>query len=185
MIDTQTIKELADLRTVLSFYGIEPDYHGFIPCFAHKEKTASMKIYKNNTCHCFGCGADFDIIGAVQEIENIPFRTACERVCAICGLPLDKESTPSNKATIAAKLQAIRHQKAEERRRVQERGRKWRQLCKELRHAETVYRAITPYPNTPEFAEFQNDARRVENSFFMAAKIERINNALDKLWAQS
>lgn len=184
MIDTQTIKQLADLRAVLSYYGIEPDYHGFIPCFAHKEKTASMKIYPNNTCHCFGCGADFDVISVVQFFENCRFKEACQRVCAICGLPCDKELTPREKAALRAKMKAIQRQKEEERKRKEEQDRTWKQLCEKLHDAERRYHEIVPRVNTPEFEAFRNDFNRVDKAMALAAEIANLNARLDKMWAQ-
>lgn len=45
---------------------------GFISCPFHNEKTWSCKIYKNRY-HCFGCGADGDVIDYVMKTHNINF----------------------------------------------------------------------------------------------------------------
>lgn len=49
---------------------------GFMSCPFHNEKTASCKVYKDNRYHCFGCGADGDIIDLVMKDQGLEFRQA-------------------------------------------------------------------------------------------------------------
>ena len=71
----EEIKQSLSMREVLERYGIRIDRKGFCCCPFHKEKTASMKIYKDSY-HCFGCGSGGDIFSFVQKIDSCDFKTA-------------------------------------------------------------------------------------------------------------
>lgn len=69
------LKQSLSMREVVERYGLHPNGTGFISCPFHKEKTASMKIYKGSY-HCYGCGANGDIFSFVMGIEHCNFKTA-------------------------------------------------------------------------------------------------------------
>lgn len=69
------IKSTYTMTDILARYGLRANPKGFISCPFHKERTASMKIYKDSY-YCFGCGAAGDIFTFVQEMENISFKDA-------------------------------------------------------------------------------------------------------------
>ncbi len=72
----EEIKDLYSMKDILERYGLpQPNRAGFICCPFHKEKTASMKIYKDSF-YCFGCGAGGDIFTFVQELDGISFKEA-------------------------------------------------------------------------------------------------------------
>lgn len=72
---TDEIKQSVSMREVVEKYGIHIDRKGFCCCPFHKEKTGSMKIYKDSY-NCFGCGANGDIFSFVMGMENCDFKTA-------------------------------------------------------------------------------------------------------------
>lgn len=72
---TEEIKKQYDMQYVLSMYGIKQDKKGFISCIFHKEKTASMKVYKDSV-YCFGCGRSGDVFSFVMGMEHCDFKTA-------------------------------------------------------------------------------------------------------------
>lgn len=72
---TDEIKQSVSMREVAERYGYHPNRAGFISCPFHKEKTGSMKIYKDSY-NCFGCGANGDIFSFVMGIEHCDFKTA-------------------------------------------------------------------------------------------------------------
>lgn len=72
---TEEIKQSVSMREVVERYGIHIDRKGFCCCPFHKEKTGSMKIYKDSY-NCFGCGANGDIFSFVMGMENCDFKTA-------------------------------------------------------------------------------------------------------------
>lgn len=75
-MNTDEIKERYSMRYILQRYGLpQPNRSGFICCPFHKEKTASMKIYKKDF-HCFGCGANGDIFTFVMLMDGLTFKEA-------------------------------------------------------------------------------------------------------------
>lgn len=71
----EEIKQSLSMREVVERYGIQIDRKGFCCCPFHKEKTPSMKIYKDSS-HCFGCGRSDDIFSFVMGMEYCDFKTA-------------------------------------------------------------------------------------------------------------
>lgn len=69
------LKQSISMREIVERYGIRIDRNGFCCCPFHKEKTGSMKIYKDSY-NCFGCGANGDIFSFVMGMENCDFKTA-------------------------------------------------------------------------------------------------------------
>ena len=74
-MNKQEIKTAYTMTDILARYGLYPNLKGFVKCPFHKEKTASMKIYKDSY-YCFGCGASGDIFTFVENMENISFKEA-------------------------------------------------------------------------------------------------------------
>lgn len=72
---TEEIKQSVSMRELVERYGIHIDRKGFCCCPFHKEKTGSMKVYKESY-NCFGCGANGDIFSFVMRMENCDFKTA-------------------------------------------------------------------------------------------------------------
>ncbi|NBH15595.1 DNA primase [Lachnospiraceae bacterium] len=72
----EKIKDLYSMKDILERYGLpQPNRAGFICCPFHKEKTASMKIYKKDF-NCFGCGANGDIFTFVMLMDGLTFKEA-------------------------------------------------------------------------------------------------------------
>lgn len=72
----EEIKTFYSMKDILERYGLQqPNRAGFICCPFHKEKTASMKIYKDSF-YCFGCNAGGDIFDFVQKMDGISFKEA-------------------------------------------------------------------------------------------------------------
>lgn len=69
------LKQSISMREVVEQYGIKIDRKGFCCCPFHREKTESMKIYKDSY-YCFGCGESGDIFTFVQKLEDVDFKTA-------------------------------------------------------------------------------------------------------------
>lgn len=69
------IKQSVSMRELVERYGIHIDRKGFCCCPFHKEKTASMKIYKSSY-NCFGCGANGDVFSFLMGMEHCDFKTA-------------------------------------------------------------------------------------------------------------
>lgn len=78
--DLDKIRALNPLSVELERYGIKADKKGFARCPFHSEKTASFRVYPDNTFHCFGCGAHGDVITFVMKMQNISFSDTCARL---------------------------------------------------------------------------------------------------------
>ena len=74
-MDREEIKQSRSMGDVVALYGLHPNRAGFICCPFHKEKTASLKIYKDSF-YCFGCGASGDIFEFVERMEGVSFKDA-------------------------------------------------------------------------------------------------------------
>ena len=72
----EEIKKSHNLRDVMAGYGVNVNRKGFAVCPFHNDKNGSLKVYPNQSYHCFGCGADGDCIDFVQHMENCDFKTA-------------------------------------------------------------------------------------------------------------
>lgn len=72
---TEEIKQSVSMQEVVERYGVRIDRKGFCCCPFHREKTPSMKIYKDSA-HCFGCGRNDDIFSFVMDMERCDFKTA-------------------------------------------------------------------------------------------------------------
>lgn len=76
---SEEIKSSMGMRAVAEEYGLKVNRNGFACCPFHKEKTPSMKIYKDSF-HCFGCGASGDVFSFVMQMEKCDFKTAYKRL---------------------------------------------------------------------------------------------------------
>lgn len=74
------LRALNPLSAELDRYGITADRKGFARCPFHNEKTASFRVYPDDTFHCFGCGAHGDVITFVMKMQNLTFNAACEQL---------------------------------------------------------------------------------------------------------
>lgn len=172
MIDTQELNRIADITTVLSYYGIYPNRAGFINCIAHQDSRPSMKVYPaTNSVHCFTCGADYNSISFVQKIENCTFLQACDKLKAMFGLFDDRRS----KAEIRRKMQAIAEEKRRQKEAEQARQREYAELC-ECKHVlERDLQKITPQPITDDFRE------NCETALTLGLEIIEIEKMLEEL----
>lgn len=75
-MNAEQIKDLYSMKDILERYGLQqPNRAGFIRCPFHREKTASMKIYKGS-CYCFGCNFGGDIFDFAQKMDGLSFKEA-------------------------------------------------------------------------------------------------------------
>lgn len=84
-IDVEELKGRNDIVAVVgAFVALKKrgaEYVGLCPF--HSEKTPSFWVIPaKQFCHCFGCGANHDVVSFIQEIEGLDFKAACERLGA-------------------------------------------------------------------------------------------------------
>ena len=94
----EEIKDIYSMKDILERYGLpQPNRAGFICCPFHKEKTASMKIYKDSY-YCFGCGAHGDIFTFVQETCGLTFKEAFAELGGSYEADMDRHAYQRQKA---------------------------------------------------------------------------------------
>lgn len=107
----QEVKDRADLRQIVSYYGCGSPKHNFICCPFHSEKTPSMRIYEKGY-NCYGCGEKGGIIDFVMKLCNISAIEAVKKINSDFSLGLNigspsRSSKPKEKTV--SKYQLIQY----------------------------------------------------------------------------
>lgn len=96
MDDSNQISEIKDrvdiVQLIEKYIRLKQTGKNYIGlCPFHKEKTPSFVVSPDiQRYKCFGCGRSGDIFNFVQEIENIDFPEALERLAKLAGVELKK-----------------------------------------------------------------------------------------------
>ena len=108
------IKEKVSIYDACRQYGIDINQHGFARCPFHSEKTGSFKVYKNNSFHCFGCGAHGgSVIDLTMKLFDESISDACKRLSADFRLDLYQEDNSSRSKRIAQNREAWERRRRE------------------------------------------------------------------------
>ena len=81
------VKNSLTTRDAAIFYGIRINPHGFACCPFHSDKTPSCKIDKR--FHCFGCGADGDVIDFTSRLFGIGNLDAARKLASDFKIPYE------------------------------------------------------------------------------------------------
>ena len=112
-------------------YGLEPKRQGsdhVAPCPFHNDKTPSFVI-NDDHYHCYGCGWHGDQIAFVQAIEDIDFKSACERLGAQKSETQTPESAEKRRQRLLERRKAMEEREEEERRKKVTQRLKWPLMC--------------------------------------------------------
>lgn len=113
----QTIKNTITFNDVLTKYGYALNKARFICCPFHKEKTPSLKIYlKDNSFHCFGCGASGDVIKFVQKLFGLTFPETLKKIDMDFGMNIYGEHSFEDLRSLYRKQQSLNAKQERERR---------------------------------------------------------------------
>ena len=88
----ETVKHSVTAREAAQMYGIEVRRNGMACCPFHNDKNPSMKV--DRRFHCFGCGADGDVIDFTSRLYNLSSKEAAEKLAADFGLLYDSQAPP-------------------------------------------------------------------------------------------
>ena len=80
----EVVKLNITVRQAAAVYGFQPNRRSMICCPFHADRNPSMKV--DSRFHCFGCGADGDVIDFVAKLFQISLRQAAEKLAADFGL---------------------------------------------------------------------------------------------------
>lgn len=78
------VKEAVTTREAAEFYGIRVNRSGMACCPFHNDKNPSMKI--DQRFHCFGCGADGDVINFTARLFGLGNKEAAEKLAGDFGI---------------------------------------------------------------------------------------------------
>ena len=88
----EAVKQSVSTREVAAFYGIEVKRNGMACCPFHDDKNPSMKV--DQRFHCFGCGADGDVIDFTAKLFDLSPKEAAEKLAQDFGLIYDSQAPP-------------------------------------------------------------------------------------------
>ena len=88
----EAVKQSVSTREAAEFYGIEVKRNGMACCPFHDDKNPSMKV--DQRFHCFGCGADGDVIDFTAKLFNLSPKEAAEKLAQDFGLIYDSQAPP-------------------------------------------------------------------------------------------
>lgn len=72
------------------YYGLKIRRNNMASCPFHNDRTPSMKVDKR--FHCFGCGADGDVIDFVSRLYGISGLEAAQKTASDFGISYDSKS---------------------------------------------------------------------------------------------
>ena len=88
----EAVKQSVSTREAAAFYGIKVSRTGMACCPFHDDKNPSMKV--DQRFHCFGCGADGDVIDFTAKLFDLSPKEAAEKLAQDFGLIYDSQAPP-------------------------------------------------------------------------------------------
>ena len=90
------VKEAVTTREAATAYGITVQNRGMCRCPFHQDRTPSMKV--DRRFHCFGCGADGDVIDFTARLFNLRPKEAAEKLAQDFGVKYKESKPPSRRS---------------------------------------------------------------------------------------
>ena len=142
----EVVKQSVTAREAAEHYGIAVGRGGMACCPFHDDRHPSMKV--DTRFHCFGCGADGDVIDFTARLYDLSPKEAAEKLALDFGLAYDSQAPPRRRYV---------RQKSEVQKLKEKREHGWRILTDYyhlLRKWETDYSPKTPDEDPhPRFME--------------------------------
>ena len=142
----EVVKQSVAVREAAEMYGIAVGRGGMACCPFHDDRHPSMKV--DTRFHCFGCGADGDVIDFTARLYGLSPKEAAEKLAQDFGLSYDSKAPPRRNYV---------RQKSEAQARKEKREHGWRVLTDYyhlLRKWEADYSPKTPDEDPhPRFLE--------------------------------
>src|SRR5947199_10693248 len=114
--DIEAVRERIDLVKIVSGYltlkkqGAD-SFQGICPF--HPEKTPSFSVSPSKgVYYCFGCGAGGDAVKFLEQLENLTFREAVERLAQTAGVTLRYESESPGERRAASTRESLQRTNA-------------------------------------------------------------------------
>ena len=107
----EVVKQSVTAREAAEFYGIAVGRGGMACCPFHDDRHPSMKV--DTRFHCFGCGADGDVIDFTARLYDLSPKGAAEKLAQDFGLSYDSKA-PIRRSYVRQKTEAqVRKEKRE------------------------------------------------------------------------
>lgn len=108
------VKQSVTTRQAAEMYGLKVGRNNMVSCPFHNDRTPSMKV--DNRFHCFGCGADGDVIDFVSRFYGISGPEAAKKIALDFGISYDNKPVKArSKKLIRKKSDAQIYADAEQR----------------------------------------------------------------------
>ena len=88
----EVVKQSVTAREAAELYGIAVGRGGMACCPFHDDRHPSMKV--DTRFHCFGCGADGDVIDFTARLYDLSPKEAAEKLAQDFGLSYDNKAPP-------------------------------------------------------------------------------------------
>ena len=88
----EVVKQSVTVREAAELYGIAVGRGGMACCPFHDDRHPSMKV--DTRFHCFGCGADGDVINFTARLYDLSPKGAAEKLAQDFGLAYDSKAPP-------------------------------------------------------------------------------------------
>ena len=107
----EVVKQSVTAREAAELYGIAVGRGGMACCPFHDDRHPSMKV--DARFHCFGCGADGDVIDFTARLYDLSPKEAAEKLAQDFGLSYDSKAPP-RRSYVRQKTEAqVRKEKRE------------------------------------------------------------------------
>ena len=107
------VKQSVTTRQAAEMYGLKMRRNSMVSCPFHNDRTPSMKV--DNRFHCFGCGADGDVIDFVSRLYGISSLEAAQNIASDFGISYDRNPKKvTQKKAIRKKTDAQIYAEAEQ-----------------------------------------------------------------------
>ena len=107
----EVVKQSVTAREAAELYGIAVGRGGMACCPFHDDRHPSMKV--DTRFHCFGCGADGDVIDFTARLYDLSPKEAAEKLAQDFGLSYDSKA-PIRRSYVRQKSEAqVRKEKRE------------------------------------------------------------------------
>ncbi len=98
----EAVKQSVTTRQAAEMYGIKVNRSGMAVCPFHNDRNPSMKV--DRRFHCFGCGADGDVIDFTARLFGLGLKEAAVKLAEDFSVSYDRQGRASPKKSIRAKL---------------------------------------------------------------------------------
>ena len=170
----EEVKGAVSVKDAAPFYGLAVKRNGMAVCPFHTDKNPSMKVDKR--FHCFGCGADGDVINFVERLFGLSAIEAARKLAEDFHLNIPLEFHRESKEERQKRLQNERE--LGRKRKIEEAfNRWWQNTCNTYAaYHRILHRWLIDF-------EPQGDLENVDERYVEAChQIDFISWRLDDMW---